>query len=182
LPEDGKALRKRIEEARRADKPLDPLPVELTLEITNRANHEVALFSDGDDRVEIRLALKGPGVVVMAPHLMSTMEVRVVEPTRLGPGKSYRIPLTRLAYGRRGEAAQAYWTAAGRYTLTASLKTAIKPPLPGAQPLEEGFAPITLTSNPVTLTVTTPAPAPPTVPAAAAPPPSSPGTPTHPHL
>jgi len=70
-----------------------------------------------------------------------TMEFRMGNPITLEPGKTYDIPVTRLAFGSRGIARMAYFTEAGDYTLAVTLVTI------------QNEKPVRLTSDTVAFTV-----------------------------
>jgi len=162
LVDGGKRLRKKLDDFRReqakdgagppVNRRLEPLAVDLTLRISNVTTEDVTFRNYGDERTDFSFELKGPGVVVLTPAPIHTLELCMSPPTRLAPGHAKRVRLTQLTYGFRG-AQHAYWTVPGRYTLRAIFDTAIKPRPLGASADHEGFGEITLTSNPVTIDV-----------------------------
>jgi hypothetical protein len=162
LVDGGKPLREKLDDFRKlpqpANHPLEPLAVDLTLQITNLTSRNVTFWSDRDDRTEVRFELKGPGAVVVTPYPIHTLMLITLEPTELAPRHTKRIKFTQLVFGSR-HAQQAYWTVPGRYTLRAFFDTAIKPPAAGTSSHRDGFEKVTLTSNPVTIDVRS-APAP----------------------
>jgi len=175
---DGAPLRHEIEEARRAEAAEQaamaaepdsrqrlrmaigqgnhaprPLAVNLAFEVINRSAASVEILSYGSDSVTLRLLVKGPEVAVLTPRRLQTMELRRGRPITLAPGERYRVPIGHLAYGHRGDEERAYWTRPGTYSITATLVTAQRPAPPGAQADEQGFAMVTVTSNPIRVEV-----------------------------
>jgi hypothetical protein len=129
-----------------------PPTVDLTLELTNTSDKEVQIWSSGDP-VQLRLELKGEGAVSVKPRRAFTREFRVPRAVTLAPGKTHKIDIKSLQFGFRGVAEQAYWTEAGTYSLTAHLQTGIAPPPPGSKETSEGFARVTITSEPIKIKV-----------------------------
>ncbi len=141
-----------IKEGARTDK-LPPVPqVDLLLELTNTGDRDVQLWVTGDP-VMLTLNLKGPGAVSIEPLRAFTDEFRVPTALTLPPGKTHTIAIKSLHYGLRGLAQQAYWTKPGEYTLGAVLQTGISPPPAGAKEVEENFARVRITADPIKLTV-----------------------------
>ena len=145
-------FREAIEEAKKTFRYPKPPEVDLTLELTNTSDKDVAIWSTGDP-VQVILDLKGKGAVSVSPAIAMTREFRVPQALMLPAGKSHTIPIKSLKYGMRGISQQAYWTDAGEYTLTARFMTGISPPPPDSKEVAGGFARITLTSNAVKLKV-----------------------------
>jgi hypothetical protein len=83
--------------------------------------------------------------------------VRLGVPFRLQPGEAHRIPLSRLAYGHRGDAERAYFTSPGRYTLVATLVTGRRTGPAGPMGDDDAYARVVLTSRPITLEIAGPA-------------------------
>ncbi len=144
--------RKVIEEAKKTFRYPAPPEVDLTLELTNTSDKDVAIWSSGDP-VQVILELKGKGAMSVQPAIAMTREFRVPQALMLPAGKSHTIAIKSLKYGMRGISQQAYWTDAGEYTLTARFMTGISPPPPDSKALAEGFARVTLISKPVKLKV-----------------------------
>jgi hypothetical protein len=149
----AEGFKKAVQEAHKSGK-YPPAPaVDLVLELRNTSDKEVHIWTSGDP-VVLALKLEGPGAMnVPLKALAFTLEFRLPKATALAPGKSVEIPIKSLSHGHRGVAARSYWTAPGEYTLTASYKTGIAPPPPGSKRAEDGFGLVTITSNPVKLTV-----------------------------
>jgi hypothetical protein len=105
-------LKKKLDQ--RPPSPPEALPVDLTLEITNRSADAVEILREGDDRAVITLNLAGPAVELVEPPWLWTLELRGSVPVLLAPGATHRIPIAGLAYGHRGDAVRAYWTRPGR--------------------------------------------------------------------
>jgi hypothetical protein len=129
--------------------------VDLALVLTNTGEKDVKVWNTGDP-VVLMLDLKGPGAMSVAPLRASTLEFRVPEAITLAPGKSLTIPIKSLMYGARGTSHQAYWTKPGEYTLGATYQTGISPPPAGAKEVEEGFARMKITADPVKIKVEEP--------------------------
>jgi hypothetical protein len=141
-----------IKEGARSGK-LPPVPeVDLVLELTNTGDKEVQMWDTGDP-VVLTLDLKGPGAVSVEPLRPFTSEFRVPTALTLAPGKTHKVAIKSLQYGLRGLSQQAYWTKPGEYTLGAALQTGISPPPPGAKEVEENFARVRITADPVKITV-----------------------------
>jgi hypothetical protein len=126
--------------------------IDLVLELTNTGDKDVKMWNTGDP-VVLMLDLKGPGAMSVAPLRPMTLEFRVPEAVTLAPGKSLSVPIKSLTYGMRGNSNQAYWTKSGEYTLGATYQTGISPPPAGAKDVEEGFARLKVTADPVKITV-----------------------------
>lgn len=126
--------------------------VDLVLELTNTSGKPVTAWTGGDP-VELTMELKGPGAEAIAPRMAFTLDFRGPKGTEIAPGKAVELPVKSLGHGFRGSAKRAYWTAPGEYTLTVGLKTATKPLPPGAKDVGDGFGLLTLTAEPVKLTV-----------------------------
>jgi hypothetical protein len=149
-------LKEQVEQSGRELYP-DPPTVDLVLEITNRSQHPVELWSSGDP-VVLDLEMRGPGVITINPGHFHTMEFRIPQATKLDPGEVYRRPIRRLAHGTRGDGKWDYWTSPGRYTLTASFRTGIRPAPAGMRVEQDedmaGFAVVVLVAPPITVDVT----------------------------
>jgi hypothetical protein len=145
--------------------------VELVLELKNTGDKEITIWiaddygkeerQQGGDYVTLQLDLKGPGAVSALVKQQSTKPLTPPPRThKIAPGKIYSLPITTLNYGTHGVATyqgyRACWTEAGKYTLTATFKTAVSPPPEGSKEtkwahFEGGF--VTVTSAPVTLKI-----------------------------
>jgi hypothetical protein len=98
--------------------------VGLLLQVTNRAGRPLTL-EVGGDRTELRLDLRGPGVVTRSgPGVRGGGELPFLSrrSVRLVPGASYLLPIPYLVGGSRGRLRGVYWDRPGRYTLTASYR------------------------------------------------------------
>jgi hypothetical protein len=126
--------------------------VDLVLELTNTGDKDVQIWSKGD-AVRLELQLKGPGAVSVEGQRFFTREFRAPVPMTLAPGKTHTIAIKSLQYGFRGMAQQAYWTKPGEYTLGAAFQTGMSPPPAGAKEVNEGFAPVKISADPVKITV-----------------------------
>ena len=96
-----------------------PPDVHLTLKITNTGKENRTVHVGGDPN-QWTLTLKGPGVVEVSPRLAFTTDFRAAKAVVLEPGKSYDIPVKKLADGFRGVSRYIYPTAPGEYTLSAT--------------------------------------------------------------
>jgi hypothetical protein len=130
-----------------------PPPPTVTLEVivTNTGKEKVDFWHTGDP-VQILLDLKGPKAKKLTPLLAMTLEFRLPEFKSLQPGESHKFTLKRLAGGMRGNSQWLYWVEPGEYSLTAQLKTGVRPVPPGA-PEEEGAGRVTLSSQPIKIMV-----------------------------
>jgi RNA polymerase sigma factor (sigma-70 family) len=96
--------------------------VDLVLELRNTGKKELALTLGGDAST-LMLELKGPGALSAVAQGAFDQNLLLGKRVTIAPGKSHSLPITRLAYGKRGEQHRAYWCRAGAYTLTARLMT-----------------------------------------------------------
>jgi hypothetical protein len=138
----------------------EPPAIDLTLTVENSSKKFGRLWNRGDDRGPLNIVLRGAGAVSVSPHRMHTMELRMPQPLLLAPGAKHVIHLDRLISGSRGDV-QSYWTAAGQYQISIEWHTALAPGAttrPDDVAFEETkeWRTITLTSNPVTVTVRSP--------------------------
>jgi hypothetical protein len=145
-------LKKQLKEAAKTGRYPKPPVFEITLEVRNRSQKEVQVWHKGDP-VQVTFELKGPGAVTAKPLLAFTSDFRVPEATKLEPGKSLTMPLKGLIGGFRNASEYTYWTEPGEYTLTAKLKTGLSPAPEGLKAEEGGFAPLTIPSDSVKITV-----------------------------
>ena len=127
-------------------------PVDLSLEIRNTGGKDVQIRMGGTTNV-IDLDLQGPDALTVELKGRITNKLLIAPKTiTLEPGKSQTVPITSLSFGFKGSH-NAYWLAPGKYTLTASYKTTASPAPAAAQPADEGFGAVTITSAPLTVTV-----------------------------
>jgi len=126
--------------------------VDLVLELKNTSAKEVKLKVGGTQNV-VRLDLRGPGAVsVVRKRRITPKFVMASKGQTLAPGKSYKVPVTSLAYGFKNSEV-AYWTEPGTYTLRASYATAVAPAPKGVQADHDGFAAVKLISAPIKIKV-----------------------------
>jgi hypothetical protein len=129
-----------------------PPAVDLSLELRNTGGQAVQIRMGGTTNV-IDLDLQGPGALTAELKHRITNKLLIAPMTvTLDPGKSQTVPITSLSFGFKGSH-NAYWLAPGKYTLTASYKTTVSPAPKDAQPADEGFGAVTITSAPLTITV-----------------------------
>jgi hypothetical protein len=145
--------------------------VDLVLELRNTAATDIKIWivddyhneqrQAGGDYVRLTLKLDGPGAVsrtvLRRDTAPATPPPKVLT---LKPGKSFRLPITSLCYGRHGvatfEAERACWTKAGDYTLSATYQTAVDPAPKGSKPTRwAGFdgGHVTVSTAPVKIKV-----------------------------
>jgi hypothetical protein len=148
----GKEFLEEIEAAKKAGKRIaEPPAVDLVIEVKNTGKIPIDFWTSGDP-VEVNLELKGPGAATVRPPLAFTADFRGPNFTTLEPGKTHTIKLTNLRSGFRGASTYHYWTEPGEYTLTAKLKTGVRPVPPGVQEAFGG-ARVTLVSEPIKVLV-----------------------------
>jgi hypothetical protein len=124
--------------------PLPPPPaVNLAVQLHNDGPRAVEVWLGGP-RFELRLDLRGPGVVSVAAPDQTHLPFPTARKVMLAPGEGHTIPVTRLVSVRNGEVRYLYWTEPGRYTLTVGVRA----PVAG---VESGF--LTLVSAPVKIEV-----------------------------
>jgi hypothetical protein len=129
---------------------VDPPAVDLTLRIHNDGREPIHIKTSGDD-VHLRMALRGPG----ARHALGGGDAREIyfcgQWTTIAPGAHYDLPIKKLEYGDRASRLAAYFTASGRYRLSASLVTQVAR---GAEPdaCDQG-EPSELIAQPIDLAV-----------------------------
>ncbi len=132
----------------------DPPLVNLSLELRNATDKALQVYV-GAEGSELILDLSGPGVVSAAAGFAA--DFLVSKTIQLEPGRSYRLPITRLVFGSRDKVQAAYWTEPGEFTLAFRYKVALSPAprgapravLPGGEKI--GF--VTLRSAPMKIQV-----------------------------
>jgi anti-sigma factor RsiW len=129
----------------RAEADADRLPpppvVDLALDVRN-AGREVLPLRFGDERTELKLELRSPGVLDV-PAAGAPPPIEGPALVRLAPGEIWRVPVRRLAYGTRGAVRYLYWTAPGDYKLTITLRVPVEAdPLAGAREVVMTTGPI----------------------------------------
>jgi hypothetical protein len=138
-----------IRKAELAGKPLRATPVAMALEIRNTGPTALKIWVGGDATL-LTLDLQGNGArsaVANRPRPTGAVPPVVVE---IPAGKSYRMPLKSLASGFRNEAAYAYITEGGLYSLSATFRTSVLPAPPNAKMEQKnGFGEIILKSAPL---------------------------------
>jgi hypothetical protein len=112
--------KKLLEGAKRGSYPPAP-EVDLAFELRNISDMPMH-FRIGGDQQRLDLSLNGPGAVSADVISIITLERRPGRIEQVLPGKTFVLPIKRLAYGHRGEGHRAYWTAPGDYTLGATFK------------------------------------------------------------
>jgi len=130
--------------------------VELVLEVKNTGKEDVT-FYPGDNPhgapcLEFRL--QGPGVVKAHDLTLAGRTPALSDPVTLAPGKTYELPIERLAAGHFSGDAMHFWSRPGTYTLAVVLKTAMKPAPAGTrQTYDNGLSAVSIISAPVQLKV-----------------------------
>jgi hypothetical protein len=124
-----------------------PLPptVNLSVQLRNDGPRAVEVWLGGP-RFELRLDLRGPGVVSALAPDQTHRPVPTARKVTLAPGKDETVPVTHLVSVQNGEVRYLYWTEPGVYTLTVRVRA----PVAGA---EGGPGFLTLTSAPVKIEV-----------------------------
>jgi hypothetical protein len=145
-------FKKMLKDAEKSGKVPETPKVEMSLELKNNTDKDVQVWIGGDP-VVITLDLKGPGAVSVKPQLAFTTIFIGPKPVTIAAGKTHSIPVTSLKYGFRGASMMSYWTEAGDYTLTASIKTGISPAPKDAKNVKDGFGEVTLTTEPLKIKV-----------------------------
>ena len=146
-------LKKVLADAKTSGNYPEALAVNLVLEVTNHSDKAVEFYVSGTP-VTYDLQLKGPGAVSGRPRIAFPKIYILPRPVTLAPGKTHKIPITRLQYGLRNMAERAYWTEPGEYTLVARFNTSIKPAPKGAKVVDKnGFGRVTLVSEPLKIKV-----------------------------
>ncbi|MGE3809319.1 MAG: hypothetical protein AB7K24_32035, partial [Gemmataceae bacterium] len=111
-------------------------------------------------RVPVRNALPVPAAapaVLPAQPNAAPVEPKIVE---IPPGKTYELPIEALRFAEGRMVHQLYWTKAGKYEIKATVTLYVNPaPKDAAQAerpfgVPEGFGPVVVTSQPVTVEVT----------------------------
>lgn len=125
--------------------------IDLIVRLKNTSDDPVDVWTSGDP-VMLTLELKGPGAADKVVSRFFTREFRIPKATTIKPGESHEMKLSALDHGFRGAERRAYITAPGEYTLSATLKTGIKPPPPGSMESMD-FGVTQLKSEPVTIKV-----------------------------
>jgi hypothetical protein len=143
--------RKQVKDSVKGGGPQPP-KVDLTLELINTSDKDVEVRVGGTAN-EIKLDLKGPGAETVAFKGPQPRFMIAPKTITLAPGKSEKVPIKSLKYGRRNLTDGAYWTAAGEYTLAASYQTTMRPAPEGATVGGDGFGAVTLTSAPIKIQV-----------------------------
>jgi hypothetical protein len=148
LPKGAGDYRKRIE----AGNYPPAVSVDLSLELKNIGSRDILVRMGGTTNV-IDLDLEGPDALSVELKGRITPKFIIAPKTiTLEAGKSQTVPITSLSFGFKGSH-NAYWLAKGDYKLTASYHTTVSPAPLEAQPADEGFGAVTITSAPLTITV-----------------------------
>jgi hypothetical protein len=125
--------------------PPPPPPVHLAVQLRNDGPRPVEVWLGGP-RFELRLDLRGPGVVSVAAPDQTHLPLPTARKVTLGPGQAQTVPVERLVSVQNGEVRYLYWTEPGLYTLTVRVRAPLAGPGEGA-----GF--LTLTSAPLKIEV-----------------------------
>jgi hypothetical protein len=119
------AFRRELREARKAGRLPPPPTLDLSLEVTNRSERAIRVWTGGD-RTLLRLDLRGPGVVVVPVSNPIPQPFLERDAVTLQPGESFLLPIKQMVYGTLGDTYYAYWTEPGDYVLTAQYRTAME--------------------------------------------------------
>lgn len=149
----GDEFRKLLADAEQGtERAPEPPAVNLKVTLTNTGSKALDVWTKGDP-VVLTLNLKGKGAKSIDPPIAMTQEFRLPVKTTIDAGKSVEFPVKILKSGHRGLTRYTYWTEAGAFGLTATLKTGVSPAPAGAPKLDDGFGEVTLTSAPFKITV-----------------------------
>jgi hypothetical protein len=110
------AYRQQLRAAAEANQLPPPPEVNLALEVRNTTDREMLLWP-GSDGTELKLDLRGPGLVRFAMQ-GEAAPFLTPEKIRLAPGESHSVPIPRLIDGSLGRLRSLFWTEPGVYTLT----------------------------------------------------------------
>jgi hypothetical protein len=117
-----------------------PPAVNLAVELRNDGPRPVEVWLGGP-RFELRLDLRGPGVVSAPAPDQARLPFPTARKVTLAPGQAQTVPVDRLVSVQNGEVRYLYWTEPGLYTLTVRVRAPVAGPGGNA-----GF--LTLTSAP----------------------------------
>jgi hypothetical protein len=132
---------------------LPPPPlVNLVLQVRNDSGRDI-LFRLGGPGSQLKLDLRGPGVVSVPAGDATFRPLSEPQTFTLAPGRSAEVPVNRLASRSGGEVRYLYWTEPGVYTLTVRVRAAVSAATRGGRPTS-GYTPVWLSSRPVTIEVT----------------------------
>ena len=148
-------FQEKIRAGEKSGEPVSATRVNLELEIKNTGKQPLRIWVSGDATL-LSLDLTGPGAMTAAAKLTPPTGVDPPHSVTLAPGKSYKIPLSSLAYGFRLSATHAYITETGDYQLSATFKTGVSPAPPNSKGLTLGFGEVTLKSAPIAFFVKRP--------------------------
>jgi hypothetical protein len=107
--------------------------VDLVLEVKNTGDKELEVWKAGTP-VTVLFKLDGPGAVSRTVNRPIPAIFMLPVAVKLAPGKGFSIPIKILDNNRQAH----YFTAAGEYTLTATLATAVLPAPKDAKISEQG--------------------------------------------
>lgn len=147
-----KALREELQAAARTGQLPPPPRIDLALEVRNRGDRPLYL-EIGVPGTELTLDLRGPGVLRLPAAGMPIPPFLAPRRVRLAPGASYFLPIDCLVGGSRGHLSALYWTAPGRYTLTARYRVGTSSVPADGDRESRAWALHTFTSPPVTVQV-----------------------------
>jgi hypothetical protein len=126
--------------------PLPPPPaVNLAVQLRNDGPRPVEVWLGGP-RFELRLDLRGPGVVSVVAPDQTHLPFPTARKVTLAPGQAQTVSVSQLVSVQSGEVRYLYWTEPGLYTLTVRVRA----PVAGAGG-EPAF--LTLTSAPLKIEV-----------------------------
>jgi hypothetical protein len=150
-------FRKQIDAADKTKNYPAPPSVDLVLILKNTGDKELQVLAFGSDGTAVQIKLDGPGAVRKKTRDLFYRRLAVPKWIELAPGKEVAYPMAKLAdYAETFGSLtvhQSYWTAPGEYSLSATFKTAAKPPPAGADVSQPAFPYVTLNSNPIKLKI-----------------------------
>jgi len=117
------SIAKKLEKGERVAPP-KPLPVDLTLVLTNTSKEDVTVFVGGDTNVYNFELTGGTGAVAMNNPVAFTADFRLPKAVTIPAGKTHEIPVKAFADGQRGFSRLVFWTGPGEYKLTAKYRLA----------------------------------------------------------
>jgi hypothetical protein len=156
----AEGFRKRIDAGDKTGQYPAPPSVDLVLTLKNTGDKELQILAFGSDGTAVQIKLDGPGAVRKKTGQIFYRRKAIPKWIKLAPGKELACRIQKLAdYAETFGSLtvhQSYWTAPGEYILSASFKTAVKPPPSGADVTRPAFPYITLNSNSIKVTVRDP--------------------------
>jgi hypothetical protein len=114
--------------APRSKDSLPPPPaVNLAVQLRNDGPRPVEVWLGGP-RFELRLDLRGPGVVSVVAPDQTRLPLPTARKVTLAPGQVETVPVPRLVSVQNGEVRYLYWTEPGQYTLTVRVRAPVAGP------------------------------------------------------